>query len=240
MSSTSERGHAKNVATFERLVQTCQGFGTRYNPSNQGITVTALQAISTTAQQAMTALNTAKPAYSMATSEREDAYKGLDELTRNVIATLAANSFPDSIIADAKNIQRRINGSGSTPSHIQQNNDTPTPRTRSTSQRSYDNRVSYFEQLVLMVTGLTGYAPNETHLSATGLAAHVTTLRTLNSTVTSTFISLTQARISRDSTLYDPRTGAVTLAKQVKNYVKAVYGKDSTEYLSIARLEFTR
>jgi hypothetical protein len=241
MSSTSESGHARNVATFERLVQTCQGFGTPYNPSNAGITVNALQTVATTARQAYTTLNTALPAWRVAVSQREDGFATLSQLSIQIMATLVANSFPDSIIEDAKIIHRRITGNRS--SRNTQNNLTepnPPTRTHSTSQRSFDNRLSYFEQLVQMVSGITGYAPNETRLSPTGLAAHLSTLQNLNSSVTSAYITLTQARILRDNTLYDPRTGAVSLAKQVKNYVKAVYGVNSREYQSVAILVFSR
>jgi hypothetical protein len=33
MASTSETGHAKNVANFEDLISFCNGYGVSYNPS---------------------------------------------------------------------------------------------------------------------------------------------------------------------------------------------------------------
>ena len=57
MASTSEVGHAKNVANFETLIIDCQAFGTSYNPSNTAITITALQTLYTNAN---TALNDTK------------------------------------------------------------------------------------------------------------------------------------------------------------------------------------
>jgi len=35
MASTSETGHSKNVATFEKLVSIITGFGAVYNPSKE-------------------------------------------------------------------------------------------------------------------------------------------------------------------------------------------------------------
>jgi len=37
MASTSETGHAKNVANFEDLISFCTGYGTAYNPSKAAI-----------------------------------------------------------------------------------------------------------------------------------------------------------------------------------------------------------
>ena len=51
--STTETGHAKNLANFETLIIDCQGFGTAYNPSNSAITITALQTIYTNATNAL-------------------------------------------------------------------------------------------------------------------------------------------------------------------------------------------
>lgn len=41
MTSTSETGHAKNVANFDDLVSFVTGYGTAYNPSKASIKLTA-------------------------------------------------------------------------------------------------------------------------------------------------------------------------------------------------------
>lgn len=42
MPSTTETGHAKNVATFEDLITFCTGYGTPYNPSKAALKIAAL------------------------------------------------------------------------------------------------------------------------------------------------------------------------------------------------------
>ncbi len=42
MSSTSETGHAKNVANFETLIAFCTSYGGQYQPVNTSITLTEL------------------------------------------------------------------------------------------------------------------------------------------------------------------------------------------------------
>ena len=47
MASTSETGHAKNVANFDDLISFVTGYGTAYNLSKATIKLTALQTLST-------------------------------------------------------------------------------------------------------------------------------------------------------------------------------------------------
>ena len=42
MASTTETGHAKNVATFEDLISFCTGYGATYNPSKAALKLPAL------------------------------------------------------------------------------------------------------------------------------------------------------------------------------------------------------
>lgn len=44
MPSTSETGHAKNVANFQDLISFCTGYGATYNPSKAALSVANLQA----------------------------------------------------------------------------------------------------------------------------------------------------------------------------------------------------
>ncbi|MBK7148718.1 MAG: hypothetical protein IPH78_07800 [Bacteroidetes bacterium] len=39
MASTTETGHAKNVANFEDLISFCTGYGASYNPSKAAIAI---------------------------------------------------------------------------------------------------------------------------------------------------------------------------------------------------------
>ena len=41
MASTTETGHAKNVANFEDLISFCTGYGASYNPSKAAIAIAA-------------------------------------------------------------------------------------------------------------------------------------------------------------------------------------------------------
>jgi len=48
MASTSETGHAKNVANFEVLISFCSGYGASYSPSKNALKIPQLQTTLTT------------------------------------------------------------------------------------------------------------------------------------------------------------------------------------------------
>jgi len=75
MASTTETGHAKNVANFDDLISFITGYGTAFNPSKASIKLTALQTLSTSAKNAINAVNAAFPAYSNAVAAREAAFE---------------------------------------------------------------------------------------------------------------------------------------------------------------------
>ena len=47
MASTSETGHAKNIANFQDLISFCEGYGSTYNPTKEGLKIPQLQALHT-------------------------------------------------------------------------------------------------------------------------------------------------------------------------------------------------
>jgi len=237
MSSTSESGHARNVAHFNELIIACQAMGTPYNPSNTAIVITALQTANQTAESALTSVNTNLPIWKLACSQREAAFEPLSALVSRIVNGLTGLGFPKEIVKDAASFARKVQGRKANKSiPIEEENFTRI----SSSQMSYDNRLGNLERLIEYVTALTGYSPNEPELQIVNLNTLLTTLRTHNSNVTTARLALVQARILRDTTLYDHRTGITQLAKQVKNYVKSAFGNKSHNYNSIKGIYFSR
>lgn len=50
MTSTSETGHAKNVANFQDLIEFVTAYGADYNPSKESLELPQLIALKTTAE----------------------------------------------------------------------------------------------------------------------------------------------------------------------------------------------
>jgi hypothetical protein len=238
MSSTSEQGHPKNVAEFNQLITACQAMGSLYNPSNTSISITALQTVYQASDSALSAVNSSFPACKLVLTQRKEAFEPLSKISTRLISSLSAQGFPDNVLEDAKSFTRKIQGKKAKPTR----EPAPGEETQtqiSSSQMSFDNRLGNLQRLIEYLTVLTGYAPNEPDLQLQSLNTLFTTLSTHNRTASTARFALVQARIARDTALYDPRAGLVQLAKMVKNYVKSAFGANSPQYLAIKGLTFT-
>lgn len=244
MASTTETGHAKNVANFDDLISFATGYGTAFNPSKPSIKLTALQTLSTSAKNAITAVNAAQPAYSNAVSARESAFEPLSKLATRILNALKATDTTTQVDESATTLIRKIQGTRATPkkteAQLKALADAGTVVTEaSSSQMSYDNRLDNFDKLIKLLTSVTLYAPNEADLKVTALTTLYTDLKTKNTAVVTATIPLSNARISRNDILYKTNVGLVDIASDVKVYVKSVYGASSPQYKQISKLKFT-
>ena len=245
MSSTPESGHAKNVANFETLISFCTGYGAKYNPINANIKLSALQEIHTKAQADMAALNATMPAYSQAVGIREAAFEPLSRLVTRLINAFAATGAPEQSIDNAKTVGRKLQGrraksitapkptpEGTTPEE--------TPKTISVSQMSFDNRIENLDRLIQILKAESAYKPNETELQVSALETLLTDLRAKNTAVINATTPLSNARITRNETLYIGPNNLKQVALEVKVYVKSVFGSSSLQYKQISGIRFTK
>jgi len=100
MASTSETGHAKNVANFEDLISFCTGYGASYNPSKAAIKLPALTATFTDAKASLASINTLLPAYNVAIGHRESAFEPLSKLITRVVNASEATDITKQVKAD--------------------------------------------------------------------------------------------------------------------------------------------
>ncbi len=89
-----------------------------------------------------------------------------------------------------------------------------------------------FGKYVAALTQLTGYVPVDPTISLAALSAAKTEFDTLNETVSSKEIALTNAQGDR-SDLYDAEDGLSVKMLAIKEAVKGQYGQKSPEYLSV-------
>ena len=247
MASTVETGNAKNVANFEDLISFCTGYGATYNPSKASIKLAALNTQLTAARASLTAVNSALPAFNNATTARETAFEPLAKLITRVTNATAASGAVKGVVDDVKTIARKLQGRRATAKKVGETTPTdpsnptePTEKTISASQLSYDSRIENLEKLNQQLAAITLYAPNEADLKVTALNALLTDLKAKNTAVVAATTPLSNARINRNKTLYDPATGLVTAAAEVKMYVKSLFGASSPQYKQISGIKFTK
>lgn len=258
MASTSETGHAINVANFEEIISRCISYGVIYNPSKATLQIPSMQALRVTALGNLASVNSAIVVLVNAINARQIAFDPIKPLATRIVNALDATSASDELVNDAKTINRKIQGkrkgetkppttptdpvpsvppTGTDPAPIPP--PVPTPEQISVSQQSYDSLLENFNKLILLVAAEPSYTPNEVDLQVATLTALAGTLATQNTAVIDANSALSNARIARNHTLYDDTTGLYDIQLEVKKYVKSVFGASSEEYKQIAKIKFT-
>jgi hypothetical protein len=142
------------------------------------------------------------------------------------------------MIKDAKTINRKIQGKRAKEITAPTDPNTPAPNTISASQQSYDQLIEHFAKLFALLKSEPSYAPNESDLRIPTLDALLTQLRADNTNVMNAYTAVSNARISRDVTLYQDNTGLVPTALDVKGYIKSVFGATSDQYKQVSKIAF--
>ena len=179
-----------------------------------------------------------------AIENRDILFKPLSGLTTRIISAFEACKASKQAIDNAKTHASKLKGTRIGKKEepaIDPNNPNAKGEDNSisVSQMNFYNRVSNFEKLIETLKAEPKYAPNETNLQVPTLEALLADLITKNTAVKDTFEPLSNARIERNKVLYDDETGLVQTAKDVKSYVKSVYGATSAKYKQISKLSFT-
>ena len=231
--STSETGHAKNVANFGKACSVVEGYGSLYNPTVASITLAALRTQKTGLDGVMVKYTIAVMPFKNAVNRRQEGFDGMDKLTtRAMNALLVVGTARE--IADARGMVAKIKGGGK---KLKAEDAADAAKPRSTSQRSYDMRVDNFRAFVAFLAGVPAYKPNEAALQIASLNQYIGTLPALSENVNKTAAVLANARAERNKLLYAPGTGAVPVSVKVKAYVRSLYGAASPEYKRFAKIE---
>ena len=240
MSSISETGHGKNVANFETLISYCTGYGTAYNPSRAAIQLSALNTLLTNAQNIVSAQTTTDTALTNAKNARKATFEPLKQLCTQIVNALDATDATDKLVKDAKAINRKIQGGQPKSKSTPEPGNTNESKTISTSRQSFDSIIENFDRLIQLINSEPSYAPNESQLQVSSLTTLLGTLRTANTSAINAQTNDSNARITRNALLYNSNTGLVTIAGDVKKYVKSVYGASSPQFKQVSSLEFKK
>lgn len=241
MASTSEKGHAKNVANLQDLIAFVTGYGATYNPTKTALKLVQLNTLATTSQTNLADVITKNTAYNNKVNERAIAFSTLKTVATRLINALEITDATPQKIKDAKSFNNKIQGKRATTTTTAPTSpDTPVPTTISTSQQSYDQQIQHFAAIISILQSETSYAPNETELKIVTLTAKQTDLTARNNAVATAYTNVSNSRITRNSTLYNPETGLVDIAADIKKYVKSIYGATSPQFAQIKGIQFTK
>lgn len=240
MASTSEVGHAKNVANFQDLIAFVNGYGATYNPSKDGLKLPQLETLHTEAKDTLSNVTAKTTEYNDAVNDRMEAFKDLRSLSTRLINALDATDASDQKMKDAKVFNRKMQGQRASKAETPQDPNAPPPTTISTSQQSYDQMIQHFQGLISVLESERSYAPNETDLQISTLQAKAQELDSKNEKVATAYTEISNSRLARNNKLYKEDEGLVPTAGEVKKYVKSVFGASSPEYAQIKGIAFKK
>ena len=242
MASTSETGHAKNIANFKDLIGYCTGYGAPYNPPKTSLQLTALNTLHTSAETELANVTANKNTFDTVTGNRQALFENLKALSTRIVNFLPATDASDQTMDDAKVINNLIQGKRATPPSqtVSADGKTVEDTSISTSRQSFDMLAENFSSLVNLVSSIPTYTPNEAELKSDALSSYLNDLKTANNTVANAEVSYSNSRIARDKVLYAENTGLVDTALDDKKYVKAAFGATSPEYGQVSGIKFTK
>lgn len=244
MASTTETGHANNVANFESLITSATAFGTSYNPSKDSIKLPALQALLTASKESLNALNIAQSAYSNAVAARESAFEHFSKLVTRVNNALKASDTTVQVDESAQTIVRKLQGKRASAKLTDEDKKALEAEGKevnqiSVAQLSYDSKLENLDKLIMLLTSVPLYNPNEEDLKVESLKTLYNEFKAMNNDVLTATIQLSNARISRNDILYKPLTGLVDIAFDAKVYIKSIFGATSPQFKQVSKLSFT-
>ena len=246
MASTSETGHAKNVANFETLISFCAGYGATFNPSKANLKVPALQTQLASCKANIASVTSTSVAFNNAVNARMIAFDGLKKLSTRLVNSLEVSGAASQTIKDAKTVNAKVQGSkltkadaGKAPAPIDPNAPVvETDKTISASQQSYTSLIEHFSKIITILSTEPTYVPNENPLKIATLNTQLTNLKNTNTAVINAYTTVSNTRISRDQSLYNSTNGLCETAKEIKMYIKSVFGATSQQYKQVSGIEF--
>lgn len=238
--SVSETGHVINNANLENLISFCHNYGSIYNPTKESLKIEQLQQLHQTASEKLAEVKTAKTTFDNATNSRRNAFSILKPFTTKILNAFIVSGVDTLAIANAKSINSKLQGTvkKKTTSIPENEGIISTTKNISTSQQSYDRMIDHLANLIQVLDQYSAYAPNEEELKVESLKAKLNDLNATNTSLINSYTQYSNAMLDRNKILYDTLSGLVQTSKEVKQYVKSIFGATSPQYKQISSLEF--
>jgi hypothetical protein len=240
MASTSEKGHAKNIANANLLNTQIIALSTTYNPSNPNLKLSNLQSIYTNSFSQQQSVNNLVAPYSVAVDFRETIFAPVSKkITKLRKAYKATEGVTPAQLEDFMTIARKLKG-------IRKVNNAPTTNTteeqtqHSTSQMSYDQRTNNMDLLISLFQNTPNYNPNETEYQIATLQAEKAQMLQATQGVADTFVPLNNARSTRNATMYNATDNLVDTFNKAKDYLFTILDSSSVQYKAISKIKFKK
>lgn len=238
MASTSETGHAINIAQYKLIIDTVTTFGSLYAPTNINLTVAKMTSQWSDEAALQSAYLDAWDKTKMPINAREILYLKMDSVTRRSKSVYISSDATKQDKDNAKKIAAKILGDNVKVKKLA--NGEPDPAHISNSQLSFVNKAGNFEQLLNIYAVDSNYDTNEADLKLTAMQSLLSDIKAANETVNGKNVEAGKFRKLRDHGLYDVETGIIDRSLACKEYVKGLFGASSPEARSVTKIYLRR
>jgi hypothetical protein len=248
----NESGIARDVANLAKIIELVTQCGNLYNPANNLLAIPALTTLKSQCENDYISWKTAINAQTLSTNQKEEAFATFYKTVRNVKDSIKTFNISKENIKDINALIKKIVGNTkltkadagkvTAPESENTSNEQAEEeaRTYSSSRRSYDNLISSFDSLTMMLQSTPAYIPNEGNIQVATLQTLSTTLKTCNQNSDTTSTTLLMAMSQRNISFYATDTGLIDVVKKIKAYIRQVYGPKSKQFAHIRALQFTK
>ncbi len=235
MASTSETGHAKNIANLNELNQINAGL-TDYAPTNPLIMKPAMVLQHTNCSTLQGIVNTQNGIFLPIRSARIAEFKPLKPLARRIRSFAKSCGGAPGFYTNVNTVIKKILGD-----RVSNPVSTPDdPAGTSASQQSYDNMVDHWDEMVEILKNEPAYTPNKVDLQIVSLEAKQVAITAKNNAVKAGVMPYNTAIINRNKALYTTKTGLVDVGQDSKDYVRSTYGFSSPEFKLVTKIKFRK
>ena len=236
MASTTETGHAKNIANLKTLNEITNGFGVTYNPSNPLFVQATMVAQRTACDAFQGTVNMQRGIYEPFQNARVEVFKTVKPLVRRVRSAAKTCGAGNQFVKDVDKFVTKILGERVSKAEATDKD----PAGTSASQQSFDNTVNNFDAMVQILAAQPLYAPNEIDLKVASLTAKKTALDTANNKVKSSVVPYNNSVIARNKALYKTTVGLCDVGQGSKDYIRSAFGFSSPEFKLVSKIKFTK
>lgn len=234
MASTSETGHAKNIANLNTLNNINAAFGAKYNPGNKVYSLASMQTLYNTSKGLQGDANTQKGIFEPFQNARTAEFKDVQKLARRFRTAAKTCGAGKEFYTDVNKIVTKILGERAEKAKPTEGD----PSGTSASQTSFDNMVNHWDGLAKMLAGESRYTPNEADLTVGAATDKAAALDKANGNVSTAAPLYNNTIIARNKALYADETGLCAIAQGSKDYVRQVFGFSSPEFKQVTKLLF--
>ena len=218
MTTSNEKGNAKNIANALLIIEYIIELGPKYNPTNSILFLSNLQSLYQLAAFQQQQVNALLAPYTLAVDNRESLFSILNKKVtklHNVLKT--TEGITNLQLDDFMTIARRIKGK-----RLSKINPEEGTTHHSTAQLSFAQRTNNFDLLISFLTNTPNYNPNEIEFQIDALQQFKNQMLQATEITNTTYIALNKARSIKNDTMYRSQNNLVDTFNKAKIYLLTI------------------